>query len=230
VSIDFGTVHQPTGLVVMERHLEGTGEKFMGNPNLGEKLGPRERLKRVYQVRHAKRFIGERYTRIIKDLAKVVSDITRPMGRDEILLTADLTAVGSSFWKPVGTALDEALRGKPGLVADPHVKVVGFKITNAQGDFTRMSDGAYAVPRQDLMSLARVLLEEGRLRIAKDLDLADVLRKELLEMRMKVKENRLMEDVWREGQFDDLSLAVLLGAWSAEKYWTPESRPTDGLA
>jgi hypothetical protein len=74
------------------------------------------------------------------------------------------------------------------------------------------------VPKRDLVAAVQTLLQNGRLRIAAALPLADVLRKELLNFRVKVDPKTAHDSysAWREGMHDDLVLAVACAAWYRE--------------
>jgi hypothetical protein len=74
------------------------------------------------------------------------------------------------------------------------------------------------VPKRDLVAAVQTLLQNGRLRIAAGLTLADVLRKELLNFRVKVDLKTAHDSYshWREADHDDLVLAVACAAWYRE--------------
>jgi hypothetical protein len=76
----------------------------------------------------------------------------------------------------------------------------------------------YRVPKRDLVSAAQVLLQNGRLRIAPELELASVLTKELLNFRVKIDPKTAHDSYehWREGDHDDLVLATALACWYRE--------------
>ena len=73
------------------------------------------------------------------------------------------------------------------------------------------------VPKRELVSLLQVLLQQRRLRIAAQLAEARTLTKELANFRVKITAaaNETF-GAWREGQHDDLVLAVALAAWVGE--------------
>jgi hypothetical protein len=78
------------------------------------------------------------------------------------------------------------------------------------------------VPKRDLVSLLVVLLQNGRLKIASSLPFAQVLLAELLNFRVKISEAG--RDTWealREGDHDDLVLALGIACWWAEKHGRP---------
>jgi hypothetical protein len=77
----------------------------------------------------------------------------------------------------------------------------------------------------------QLLLETGRFKVARDLDLASTLQDEMLGFKIKVDRSG-KEDLqaWREGSHDDLVLAVATAAWAGERYMKrKETIPADGF-
>jgi len=74
------------------------------------------------------------------------------------------------------------------------------------------------VPKKELVASLQVLLQTRRLKVAKTLPEAATLVRELETFRVKVTEaaNETF-GAWREGQHDDLVLAVALAAWMGER-------------
>jgi hypothetical protein len=99
-----------------------------------------------------------------------------------------------------------------GLAAslNPVLITVGHEVTI--GD-----DGAWHVPKKELVSTLQVLLQSRRLLIAGRLPDAETLQRELLAFRVKitVARNETFES-WRERDHDDLVLAVAMAAWLGE--------------
>jgi hypothetical protein len=74
------------------------------------------------------------------------------------------------------------------------------------------------VPKKELVNSLRLLLENGRLRIARKLPGVDVLVRELLNFQVKITASAHETfGAWRQGTHDDLVLALALSAWVAEK-------------
>jgi hypothetical protein len=75
----------------------------------------------------------------------------------------------------------------------------------------------YNVPKADLVGALEVPFHSGKLKIAEDLELWPVLRKELLTFRRK--QNTITAHIsyehWRESDHDDLVLACALACWKA---------------
>ncbi len=64
-----------------------------------------------------------------------------------------------------------------------------------------------------------VLMQNGQLKIAEGLRLKDVLVKELLAFRVKINISTAHDsyEAWREGDHDDLVLALALACWAGER-------------
>ena len=118
-------------------------------------------------------------------------------------------------------------RSKPRLIVDSTgvgvavsdlLKARGLKfeaVTITGGDRTHRANGTWRVPKRDLVAALEVPFHTGELKIAKELDLAPTLRKELLNFRRKI-DLRTAHDSyehWREGDHDDLVLAAALACW-----------------
>ena len=85
------------------------------------------------------------------------------------------------------------------------------------GDAETCEEGTYRVPKRNLVSALQVALQTGTLKIASSLELAEVLREELLNFRIKINiaTGHDSYEHWREGDHDDLVLASALAVWSA---------------
>jgi hypothetical protein len=79
--------------------------------------------------------------------------------------------------------------------------------------------GGVHVPKKDLVACAQVLLQTRRLRVARELALADVLVQELENFRVRITPaaNEVFGE-WREGQHDDLVFALAMAAWVGENW------------
>lgn len=87
------------------------------------------------------------------------------------------------------------------------------------GDIEHHDNGFYKVPKRNLVSAVQIALQSGRLKIAEELSLAETLRKELLNFRIKVNISTAHDsyEAWREGDHDDLVLAAALACWKAAR-------------
>jgi hypothetical protein len=78
--------------------------------------------------------------------------------------------------------------------------------------------GYYGVPKRDLVTGVRVLLQSGALQIAWGIRHGAALVAEMAEMRAEVTAaGNTQFGVWREGAHDDLAPAVALACWAARR-------------
>ena len=109
----------------------------------------------------------------------------------------------------VGKAAVELFR-RTGLSVSVFTLVAGDQV---------IQDGSnYRIPKRDVISSTQVLLQTGRLKIARSLPHAALLARELVNFRFKVGHNGPEDALdWREGPDDDLVLALAIAAWEAER-------------
>jgi hypothetical protein len=87
------------------------------------------------------------------------------------------------------------------------------------GDTETREEGTYRVPKRNLVSALQAAMQTGTLKIASSLELAELLREELLNFRIKINiaTGHDSYENWREGDHDDLVLAAAMAVWSARK-------------
>jgi hypothetical protein len=155
-------------------------------------------------LRHLERYeLGTKYTEIVKRLL-LRSPIRERLDYSRLLI--DSTGVG----RPVVDSF----------------KAEGFcpiSITIHGGSaVTHQLEGplldGLRVPKRDLVAAVQTLLQNGRLQIAEALELAEVLKRELLSFRVKLDPRTAHDSYehWREQDHDDLVLAVACAAWYRE--------------
>lgn len=73
------------------------------------------------------------------------------------------------------------------------------------------------MPKRELVSVLQILLQEGRLAVPAELPDAALLRRELLQFRVRISgaANETF-GAWREGEHDDMVIAVALACWAGE--------------
>jgi len=150
-----------------------------------------------YLLRHLERLaLGTLYPRIVQR----VEEIVRRLPSADFQLAVDATGVG----QPVVDLLEQA-----GL------EPVGVIITG--GDTVQREGRRLRVPKRDLVAVLTIVFQAGQLKIAETLPLAGVFAKELLSFKVKI-DVRTAHDTygaWREGEHDDLVLAVAIAVWTA---------------
>jgi hypothetical protein len=176
-----------------------------------------------YALRHLERWRSERSRRVVDRVDAVMTEIRRfaaqrppdpPVWRAPaplepmIRLAVDITGVGPFALDP----LRERGLAPTGLV-----------ITGGHA-VTRPAFDRWTVPKQDLVGLIGVLLEHDRLVIPAQLPVAATLVAELKNFHRSFsatgRERFAAGDgdpLWREGEHDDLVLALALAAWLGER-------------
>lgn len=195
LGLDLGQTSDPSALAVVETRR---------GPD------PAGRLDHVqhYAVRHLERYqLGTPYPRIVDSVSLLSARPPLP----GCTLVADQTGVG----RPVVDMF--RARRLPCLVRAVTI-TSGHQITEEGFDFR--------VPKKELVGVMQSLLQSGRLKVARSLPLAGVLEKELGNFKVKVTQaaNEVF-GAWREGENDDLVLAVALAVWLGER--EPPVQPED---
>ena len=193
IGLDLGQRADYTALSIIERH-----GREVANPGAKD----RDKPLATYDVRHLKRYeLGTPYPAIVADVAETLKK--PPLDKSEVTLVIDATGVGATV---VDMFKREML--KCNLIA---VTITGGSEVTHQGQ-------NYNVPKRDLVSTAQVLLQSGRLKIAKGLSEAAMLVRELENFQVKI--TLAANDTygaWREGTHDDLVLSVALACWQASR-------------
>lgn len=94
--------------------------------------------------------------------------------------------------------------------------VMAFTLTAGQ---QMTEDGrSYRIPKRDVITSTQVLMQTGRLKLARSLPHAALLARELINFRFKLNQERSNDILdWREGPDDDLVLALAIAAYQAER-------------
>lgn len=161
-----------------------------------------------YHVRHAERFVlGTTYPDIITKLHDRINAVNI-----DYITAADATGVG----RPV---ID--------LMRKENIKTVPIVITGGEKELFDPELGGWKVPKRVLISNVLVLLQSGQLKFAKGMMHAQTLIDELLNFKIKVtaKGNDTYE-AWREGDHDDLVLALAMAIWYAVRFGVVEDKQT----
>jgi hypothetical protein len=226
VGVDLGQQSDPTAIAVVERGYVPSGAHYNVRYWLKgrERYSARQPVKVEYHVRHLERpAIGTSYVEVVER----VVELLRSLGDEELVLAVDTTSVG----RPVADMLKGRLEGW--LEFDERAHLLTAWITITGGDsVSRFEGGGIRVPKRDLASAPLVLMQNGQLKIAEGLALAPVLKKELLNFKVKINiaTGHGSYEAWREGDHDDLVLAVAMACWTGERYLRKEdSLPRPGI-
>lgn len=203
LSVDVGQANDYTAVVILRSGIIAQRE--------GTKPFEKIVQRRQHDLVHIERFRQIPYPeqiRKIQVLHRELVEHSRTKHRGApVILTVDATGVG----KPILDAFKEA-----------GMRPVGIIITG--GETASKGDGVMRIPKRDLATTLQVALQSKRLKIAQELSLARVLKKELLGFKVKISLSghaSFGNDVgeWRRGdaQHDDLVLATAMGVWHLEK-------------
>jgi hypothetical protein len=155
---------------------------------------------RAYALRHLVRYpLGTAYTEIVPQVVQVAT--TPPLRGSPLVV--DQTGVGRAL-------VDMLKRSYAGGRVIP--------VTVTAGHATTASDDGFHVPKKELVTRLQLLLQGGRLKIARDLPFADILLTELQNFRVKITAaaNEVF-GAFGSGQHDDLVFSVMLACWWAER-------------
>lgn len=155
------------------------------------------------RLRHLERVpLGTRFTEVAERATKLAR---QPGMEGATELIVDATGVGSAVMEML----------QPAGIPCP---VVGVTITG--GFRESASDGFHHVPKRNLMNGLQMALERDWLRISAQLPFADLLMQEMASMRLQVAPSGYERfEPWREGDHDDLVLAVALACWGAKRVY-----------
>jgi hypothetical protein len=184
----------------LEPHLDEVDLRFIER-EIEDDLGSSP--KPTYEVRHLERLpLGTAYTEVARCMSRL-------MRTPPLLGNAELATDGTG----VGAAVTDQLR----------VEGLRFKSVVITGGQKETRDGTtYKVPKRDLIAAAQVLLQQRRLKIAPALPEAKTLIDELLGYRYRLSEvGSNTYGAWREGQHDDLLLALCLAVCAADRRSPP---------
>jgi hypothetical protein len=166
-----------------------------------QRIAGATRAEAQYHLRHLERPpLGTLYTAIVERTRELLA--TPPLHARRTPLVIDRTGVGSAV-----TDMFTAAGLRP------------YAVTITGGDAVMRESQYHArVPKRELVGLLVALFQSGRLKVARDLELAPALLDELLNFRVKVNLQTAHDsyEAWRESVHDDLVLATALACWHAE--------------
>jgi hypothetical protein len=193
IGLDIGQAADYSAVCVVENVIERLEE----NDDRGM-----PQYKRFMDVRHAQRFpLQTSYPAVVESVDKL--NQTPQLG-GKARYVVDATGVG----RPI---IDMMRKEK--MKPFPVVITSGLKESYSE------DDGYWHVPKRVLISNLQLLFGSNVLRFADTLQYQDIIKKELLNFRMKIstKGNDSYE-AWREADHDDLVLSVAIAAWYLGKF------------
>jgi hypothetical protein len=214
VGVDLGQQRDPTAIAVVERGYVPNGPLYNAHyVYKGREIhAAREPVSLEYHVRHLERPpLGTSYVDVVERIIAMLEDL----GDKELVLAVDTTGVG----RPVADMLRARLN--EWLDEDEGTRIDAAWITITGGDSVSRAEGrGLRVPKRDLASAPLVLMQNKQLKIAEGMPLSDTLRKELLNFKVRINLSTGHDsyEAWREGDHDDLVLAVAMACWCGERY------------
>jgi hypothetical protein len=201
IGLDLGQTRDFTALAVLEK-------SPLFDPKGYLVRDPDGRLLDVYDCVHLGRYpLGTPYPAIVADVAALArrSEL-KPARGDSLALAIDQTGVG-------GAVVDLFRREKM------PAEVVGVMIASGSGSRWDEAGKKAVVSKIELVGQVQSFLQTGRLKIVSSLKFASLLKTELLNFQVKVTPSaNEVFGTWREGQHDDLVLAVAMAAWLGEHH------------
>ena len=157
---------------------------------------------RPYYLRHVERpALGTPYPAIVERLRELSHSRELSGGRRTVVV--DYTGIGRPVWD---------MMQRTGFNAE----LTGILITG--GSAVTRDGSIFHTPKRDLIMALLVALQNGQLRIAKGLPLADVLVKELLNFKVRISESGTDRyEAVRESAHDDLVLSASMAVWMASQ-------------
>ena len=202
--LDVGQMSDPSALAVIERDVTTVNGRLMSRCDA--RWLERFPLQTPYPV--MARLVQERLEKLHQSCILVV-DVTG-VGRGIV----DLFREAWMMVDPV-TQVRQVCPGKPAIVAVT-------LLTSAMAAPTSPAWDEHHVPKRDVVMAFMLSLQQHRFRAAKGLPEAETLFKEGRNFQWKVSSaGNDQYGAWREGQHDDLLLAVALAVWWAETHARP---------
>lgn len=203
--MDIGQMADPTALAI----LEWTMVLLHGQ------LEPR------WDVRHLERVpLQTAYPTMARGLRVRLEQL-----RARCLVVLDCTGVGQAVvddFREVWTEYDSLTRQRTPAPNKP--PMIALHITGGETARFERWDDAY-VPKRDIVMGLVLALQQHRFRVAASLPEAATLFKEGQNFQWKVsKAGNDLYGAWREGQHDDLLLAVAIAVWYGDRY-APRTLP-----
>jgi hypothetical protein len=220
IGLDLGERVDYTALSVLRQHAVPTGRlsrQYAGfTLEEGRAYGLQPEAEYQYDLTYLDRWRGQGYKVAVPIVAQLIEELHQDTHRQRMAINI-LNQPALPVWvlvdhTGVGIAVLEDLRAA-GL------DCTGITITS--GDTVNRRGWDYLVPKIDLVSTLKVLVENRRLHGSAELPLWSTLEAEMQNFKVK-KTLSTGHDTygagteWREGAHDDLVLSVAMAAWFGE--------------
>ena len=164
-----------------------------------------DQVGREYHARKLERpRLGTSYVHVVDRVAEIMGS---PVMLDAELVV-DATGVGRPFCD---------------MLRDRGLAPIGVMITS--GATENNEDWCYRVPKRNLITTAQLVMQQGRLVLPRANPLSETLLTELRAFRVKISAAGNDQFEGREGEHDDLVLALCLALWRARRMELEEEAP-----
>ena len=215
VGVDLGQSRDYTALAVVER-VEMAGDWDAATFT--------HRIEAALRLRYTERVpLGTSYPEVVKRVGRVMRSGALAAGTRHLVV--DATGVG----RPVVDLLRQEIRAQASGEWVGGIPVMAgwcrlWPVVITGGDAEGTGGGCYYVPKRDLVVGLQVLMQQGGLQIASGLREGAALVREMAEVRVRTTGGgREQYGVWKDGEHDDLVLALGLACWAVKK-----TRPAGG--
>jgi len=208
VGVDLGQKRDYTAMCVVERRVRMLDEKSRVDWNFLRET--------KYHLRHLERVrLGTTYPEVVRRVVTLARSPTL-LGKCEVVV--DATGVG-------GAVVDLLRAARLGCEVTPVTITGGHEAVRVGRE--------WRVPKRDLIVGLQVMFEKGDVEIAANIPQKEKFVKELMGMQVRVSATGHEQyGSWRDGEHDDLVLAVAMACWRAKTYirWTLEgTEPLPGM-
>ena len=211
VGVDLGQANDYTAIVVVEAEPEDN--------HLYVRHIERLPLGTYYpdQVERIKEIVMDK--RLVREVPEASGDFHSATWGAGFRAVGTQSVARSAASVPPDVVVDATGVGRPVVDMMRREGLRFYPVLITGGDTEHTGGGFYRVPKRNLVSSVQVALQTGSLEIHPDLKLAETLRKELLAFRIKINLTTSHDsyEAWREGDHDDLVLAVALACWRVRK-------------
>jgi hypothetical protein len=228
ISVDLGQVNDPTAIAVLERHQHLTGRQELVTNVIAYFDGFRDQpqsyrtpqVAGAYHITHLERLpLGTAYTEI-PDRVAMIGRRLQQLWLDAVFAE---TGIGRARLDdaPVDLVIDQTGVGRPvvDLLREHGLNPLAVTITSGD-QVTRVAEREYRVPKRDLVGSIQSAMQTRRLRAAASLPDWPTLKGELSNFKARISlaghDSYGAGSDWREGNHDDLVLAVAMGVWWGE--------------
>jgi hypothetical protein len=221
VGFDIGQVHDPSGIVLVDRYYVPTSDLYTDDESLRSESSW-VNVERRYDVTEIDTWKDVPYQTQVDRIIKLMLGI-----EEHVTLAVDATGCGRPVVEMLYAEINRVKWYERGY------KPPSPAFIQIHGGNTVTRNGAILnVPKRDLCSAPLVLFQNEMLNISEDLEHAATLKRELLKFKVKINiaTGHDAYEAWRENDHDDLVLALAMACWVAERFlYKPDRVEVPGI-